>query len=676
MIKLPPIEHEQLRVDMVRSFGLLNESRPPQHEEIAALARSLAHAQWGLVTLIDSERLWLTGGIADLGADHCRWESFCTHVIADPEHLLWVEDAREDFRFAKLPSVLSEQPVRFYAGAPVLVNGYAVGTVCVFDSTPRTHDAVLTRQLNSLAKIVGEDLAARHRSQSLRGALEASADAVIDCDNRGQIASWSKGAEQLFGFSALEAVGSSIAIIIPDDQKAAHSRGFAHWRQHGGGRLGRRIELAACRKDGTSVDIDLWMSVVHQRGIPFIHANVRDISQRKAHALALEAATREAQAASEAKSMFLANMSHELRTPLNGVIGVVDLLDQTPLSDHQRELTRIIKSSSDHLGRLIGDILDLGRIEAGELAIVQTQMLIADVVDDIRNSAELAAQEKGLAVVVDIAPDTAAPVLGDPMRLKQVLTNLVSNAIKFTGSGAVSVSVTCIGDDYRFEVRDTGIGFAEDQREAVFGRFQQADGTITRRFGGSGLGLAISRDLVIAMGGKIDCRSEQGRGASFWFTVPLPQARELQVLAEEAAVDVSSAGRALVVDDNATNRRVAELLLQAIGLDAVCVEDGNQAVEAFMVGTYDVILMDMMMPVMDGIAATMAIRDLESRGGLPRTAIIMLTANILPQHIQASLDAGADAHLPKPLGANALLTALSEVLGSDEVQPEFAVSAA
>lgn len=662
MITLPSIDRENHRIEMVRSFGLLDKLPPAQHQEIAALARRLANTASAVVSLVDSERVWLSGGADDLGLSHCRWSSFCTHTIAQPNEPLWVEDAHSDFRFANLPAVLGEPRVRFYAGVPILVNGYAVGTVCVFDSEPRPFDARLIEHLKSLANIVAGDLSARHRTQALKSALAASADALIDCDNTGQIVSWSDGAERLFGFSMIDAVGCNINLIVPAGLKPAHNRGFEHWRQHGGGRLGRRIELVACHKDGSLVEIELWMSVVHKRGVPQIHANIRDISDRKAQSRALAAATTEAQAASDAKSMFLANMSHELRTPLNGVIGVVDLLAKTPLSSHQQELAYIIKSSSVQLDQLIGDVLDLAKIESGELFLAQSELLVSDVLKSVTDVSELRAKEKGLTIATSLAADAVSPVLGDPVRLRQVLTNLVSNAVKFTEAGSVSISVSRVEDDFRFEVRDTGIGFNETHRQAIFGRFQQADGTITRRYGGSGLGLAIARDLVIAMGGDIECTSTEGAGSAFWFTVPLLPAPISPAKVDEVTADLPAAGRVLVVDDNATNRRVAELLLHAIGMEVVCVEDGNEAVEAFMSAAFDAILMDMMMPVMDGITATMAIRDIESRNDLARTAIIMLTANILPQHIAASLDAGADLHLPKPLSAASLFEALSQVL--------------
>ncbi|WP_309627998.1 ATP-binding protein [Brevundimonas sp.] len=646
---------------MVHSFGLLNEPRAPQHDEVAALASDIAETQWGVVSLVGGERNWFSGSFNYSDDEACRWTSFCTHVVANPDSVLWVADARSDFRFAKNPHVLENPRIRFYAGAPVVVNGLAIGAVGVFDPDPRAFDSALARSLSRLASIIAEDLAARHQAQSRQVALLASADAIVECDDRGTIIDWSEGAEQLFGFPVAEALGGNIDMIVPAEFKAEHRRGIERWRVGGGARVGRRIELVACHRDGHPIDIELWMSVAHQHGVPHIHANIRDISERKARSSELRLATAQAKAANEAKSIFLANMSHELRTPLNGVIAVADLLAKTEQSDYQCELTSLIRESSDHLGNLIGDILDLARIESGELVLSDTPMTLSEIVESVLGLSSLAAQEKGLTLSAELAPDITGQVMGDPLRLKQVLANLITNAVRFTEQGSVSLRVSREGDQHRFEVRDTGPGFDDAQREVIFGRFHQADGTITRRFGGTGLGLSISRELVAAMGGDIDCRGEPGNGATFWFTVPLAGAQADPDV--EAVNDASTPGlrRILVVDDNATNRRVAELILQTIGVEVDCVEDGDQAVEAFMAGQYDAILMDMMMPVMDGIAATDAIRTLETKHGRARTPVVMLTANTLPQHVEACLEAGADLHLSKPVSAAGLFEALDKV---------------
>ena len=661
MITIPPTDREQSRVDMVRSFGVLDQARSPQHDEIAVLACELAGARWGVVSLVDAERVWFAGAAHYRGSEVDRWSSFCTHVIAHPTEVLWIPDASADFRVHELTTVTGHPGIRFYAGAPVVVNDLAVGTVCVFDPQPRAFDPVLARSMTRLATVVAEDLAARHREQSLRAALSASADALIDCNDRGVITYWSPGAAQLFGYSAEEAVGSNIALIVPPEHKAAHIRAMEHWRLAGGGRVGRRLEVPAIRKDGSLIDMELWMSVAHERGVPQIHSNIRDISARKAQAAALQQAMAAAEAANEAKTTFLANVSHELRTPLNGVIGVAELLAQTDQTEHQRELTSIIKSSSDHLARLIGDILDLARIEAGTLALEEKVISVAEVVEEVTAVADVIARSKGVMLHRHMVDDLSEPVIGDPLRLRQVLSNLVSNAVKFTEGGSVTLAVSRSCDDFTFEVRDTGIGFSPEQREQIFARFQQADGTITRRFGGTGLGLAISAELVEAMGGRLDCESTPGCGARFWFTVPLKAGAPVASTPSEEPEATPFLKRVLVVDDNATNRRVAELILQTVGVEVAFAEDGDQAVDAFLAGRFDAVLMDMMMPVMDGAAATRAIRDIERTRGLPRTPILMLTANSLPQHVEASLAAGADVHLPKPISATALIEALANI---------------
>lgn len=661
MITLPISCRENSRVEMVRSFGLVERPTASLHDEVAALARDLAGVPTALVSLVDSERNWFSGIANFPEADQCRWTSFCTHVVSHPDKPLWIEDAKLDFRFVNNRYVVGEPFLRFYAGIPIVVNGYAVGSLCVLDSRPRSYDPSLAQRLGRLAKIVGDDLGERHQGRALRHSLEASADALINCDDHGNITDWSAGAERLFGFSRTEALGRNVNLICPADRVAAHDKGFEHWRSNGDIRLERRIELNAQRKDGSQVDIELWMSVAHNNGVRHIHSNIRDISERKRQAAELLSAKLDAEAANMAKSTFLANMSHELRTPLNGVLAVTDLLAMTELTPHQTELTSIIQSSSDHLRRLIGDILDLARIESGEIDFNDSPISLSALVDDVAGLSALTAQAKGISLISEIAPDAAGLVMGDALRIKQVLTNLLSNAIKFTENGSVSLRVERTASGYRFEVADTGIGFNEDQRAVIFERFHQADGTITRRFGGTGLGLAISRELVGAMGGELDCQGQPGKGAAFWFVLPLRDAEKQPVIAEPDGDANVGMGRALVVDDNPTNRRVAELLLNSIGADVMSAEDGEQAVDAFVHNQFDVILMDMMMPVMDGLAATQAIRRIESMRSLHRCPIIMLTANSLPQHVEASLEAGADLHVSKPITAASLFAALSKV---------------
>lgn len=665
MILLPNRDDEERRLEMLATLEFIDGLRDGGLDGIAELARDLAGSDVALVSLVDREDVRFAGAAGFVLPSICRWDSFCNHAIVEPRNVLWIEDASLDARFHANPYVVGEPFLRFYAGVPIRVNDCVVGTLCVLNPAPRAQDADLERQLRRLAGVAESILAERHRTNATRRALTASADGLIDCDAHGVVLNWSDGAETLFGYSRAEALGANVAMIVPPELRDAHTKGMEQWRQSGAARLGRRLELPAMRKSGEVFDIELWMSVSQSDGAAHVHANIRDISERKAQSRDLVVAKAEAEAANHAKTAFLANMSHELRTPLNGVVAAADMLAATNLSANQTELTDIVRASSQQLESLIADILDLARIESGELQLSAEPVAIGGLVQDVLSLCGLKAAEKGVALAADIAPEADRTVLTDAVRVKQVLTNLISNAVKFTDQGSIRVMVTrnSPGGAYRFEVRDTGIGFHPEQRDLIFGRFQQADNTVTRRFGGTGLGLAISRDLVTAMGGALDCAGRPGEGAIFWFDLPLPDA----VCAGEAHAsarrsgDLSSA-RILIVDDNATNRRVAELILHTAGVATHSAEDGVAALAALADQTYDLVLMDMMMPVMDGMTAVRTLREREAASGLARTPVVMLTANSLPDHIEASLTAGADRHLAKPISPAGLLTAVAEML--------------
>ena len=657
----PKPKTERQRLDMLDSLGLMNQPQEPIFRELTLLAAELAGAPTALVALVHEQNQWFAGSVGFDRHETCRLDSFCTHAIEHPHEIMWVEDARVDERFENNPFVKGEPHIRFYAGVPLVVNGCAVGALCVLGPEPRAFDPDVAGTLKRLSAIAAADLHQRHRMNALRMALNASADALIDCDEEGVIVSWSDGAETLFGHSRADTLGKSVEIIIPENMRPAHSAAMGRWRDQGTARLGRRLELTAVRRDGSTVEVELWMSVSRQQDGARVHANIRDISERKAQREALVRAKTDAEAANLAKSTFLANMSHELRTPLNGVTSMADLMAATALTPRQQEINDIIVASSQQLKGLIGDILDLARIESGELKLVQEPTCIAALVRSVIDLCGLRASEKGLELRAEITPDLHERVSVDAMRLRQVLTNLVANAVKFTDVGSVRLSVTVAGDRYRFEVSDTGIGFRPEQAAEIFKPFQQADGTITRRFGGTGLGLAISSDLVKAMGGEIQCRGEPGEGATFWFELHLASAEAGEPVAAPTSNAAPGPLRVLLADDNVTNRRVVELILGAMDANCIAVEDGAQAVAAFEAQTFDIVLMDMMMPVMDGLTAVRALRAVEAREGRGRTPVLMLTANSFPEHVAESLAAGADMHLAKPITAASLIAAIATV---------------
>jgi signal transduction histidine kinase/ActR/RegA family two-component response regulator len=519
---------------------------------------------------------------------------------------------------------------------------------------------------------------AREAEARLRAAIEALPEGVVFLDAEGRYVLWNQRYAEIYHRSAdLFAPGARLIDtlrigVARGDYPDAAGREEAWLAERTAQLTNPRARHEQRVSDGR------WLMIEERRTSDGGLIGLRvDITDMKAQAAALEEALARAEAANRAKNDFLANMSHEIRTPLNGVLGLAEVLARTKLDDQQRGMLATMVASAGTLNQLLSDLLDFNRLEAGKIEIAAEPFQLDAAVGEAAALFAHQARAKGLEFEVKISEDARRRVVGDPARLKQILTNLLSNALKFTHEGRVSLTVapSAMDDRCYFEVRDTGVGFEPHDAERLFGRFEQADGSITRKYGGTGLGLAICRQLAALMGGTISAAGRSGSGAVFTLILPLPLAEPAEeAVAQDAAaaVDASSI-RVLVADDNPTNRMVAELILSAVGADIVSVENGRQAVEAVETAPFDVVLMDLQMPEMDGLTAIRAIRTREAAEGGRRTPIVVLSANVMRDHVEASAAAGADGHLGKPFRADELI---STVVRMARVEADPAVAAA
>ena len=506
----------------------------------------------------------------------------------------------------------------------------------------------------------------------LSSMLRISPEAIIITDAAGRILQFSAGAEAVFGYRARDAIGRGIEILMAERVRAGHA---AHVERFAKGRrpslrMGERSSVQALRRNGEEFPAEVSLAKLEaEDGLTFVTV-VRDLSEVRAAEARLTEAREQAERASVAKSSFLANMSHEIRTPLNGVLGVASALARTAMSPKQREMVHLIETSGRALEGLLSDILDLAKIDAGRMALRLEPFNLEELVSDTIALFRASASQKGVDLRLNMSCRSGSNFVGDELKIRQILSNFLSNAVKFTDAGEIVLSLVDSEDDrgccrISFSVRDTGIGFPPEAASSLFERFEQADGTITRRFGGTGLGLPISKSLVELMGGTISATSTPGRGSTFRFDILLDRA-ECDVVANAqsnalAQVDRSRDLRILLAEDHPVNRMTVQMILDELQVEIICVENGKEAVLAAEAGDFDLMLMDMQMPVMDGLTAIRLIRAREALQGLGRVPICVLTANALPEHQSQASEAGANRFLTKPINAKDLIELVCEV---------------
>ncbi|MFB3827157.1 MAG: ATP-binding protein [Bryobacteraceae bacterium] len=518
----------------------------------------------------------------------------------------------------------------------------------------------MRRRVRAQTKVIRQKLERENAlEERYRDLFENATDIVYACELDGRIITLNQAGERVMGYSREEIAGVRILDLLPPETRSHGEELLRGFRE---GTPATGFELEVLNRSGARLTLDVSARLRSSGGRPpRIEGIARDITDRKRFERELREAKEAAEAASNAKSEFLANISHEIRTPLNGMMGMTELAMATPLTAEQREYLETVRSSADYLMAIINDVLDFSKIESGKLSFETAAFRLDRCLDEALKALEIRAAQKGVAMRRAIAEGTPEWVLGDALRLRQVLLNLAGNAVKFTDAGVVEVRVEPVRleedvAELRFTVMDTGIGIPPEKHQSIFEAFVQADGSTARRYGGTGLGLAICTRLVARMDGRIWVESEPGRGSSFHFTAVFGRAAAPgpESAAAEAGIVPRRALRILLAEDNPINQRLARAILEKHGHSVVVAPDGVEAVRAMENGAFDVVLMDVQMPGMDGLEATRILRAREAHTG-GHVPILAMTAHAMRSDEARCRAAGMDGYIAKPVRAAELV---------------------
>jgi len=541
----------------------------------------------------------------------------------------------------------------------------------VTDKNGKIASFIAVKEDISARKQLADEL--RERSEMITSIATAALSAIIMIDNRGLISFWNKAAEEIFGWTREEVLGRDLhRIVVREEFRQQFLANFDHFRQSGtGAAIGRQVELTGIRKNGEEFPVEISLSAARIKGEWHAVGIVNDISERKTAQESILIAKDEAEAANRAKSDFLARMSHEIRTPMNAIIGLSDLALEMESSPKLQDYLGKIASSGKNLLCIINDILDFSKIEAKKLKIEPHPFSLEKILADLASVTTIKAAEKGLEFMFSVAPDVPDRLVGDSVRLGQVLINLTSNAIKFTSTGEVILDIALQeqgGESLtlRFSVRDTGLGLTGEQIENLFTPFNQADGSISRNYGGTGLGLAISKRLVDLMGGDIEVQSHPGQGSIFSFTAVLVAQTRLP---EPVHSKVDLRGlRVLVVEDHPATREILHKALESFSCLVTAVDSGEKGIEAFQGAantehSFDLLLLDYRLSGISGDIVARAVREMQPRDGQPK--ILLLTSVGAWKIVERCLEAGCDSVMDKPVSRSGLFDAITSLFDKD-----------
>ncbi len=723
MIELLPPPDEAERLQALRALHLLDTPPEERFDRITRLATRLFGVPFAAITLLDESRLWFKSNQGLGASELPRQAAICAHTVAKPDRTLIIADASLDADFRNNPLVSGPHGIRFYAGHPLMSpDGHALGTFCILDRQPRELSAYEVATVRDLAKMAEEELTASEINEAMRLVREAEegyrsifenvAEGIFQILPDGRYANANPAVAKVYGYERVDDFMAGVRDFARQQQVVPARRDELLRELQAHGRV-NDSESEIYRRDGSTVWIAESIHTVYGPAgeCLYYQGTVHDVTTQKYAAAAQAQARDEALTSAQIKSDFLSMMSHEIRTPMHGIIGMTGLLLNTELKPEQGELVRLIASCGDNLLSLINNALDFSKIEAGCLELDNQPFTLRHSLKEVIDLLSIQASSKGVTLACEVDPRIPEVLVSDVTRVRQILFNLISNSMKFTPpEGRVDVVVTghqlsepvenhghSVANEpwmFHFTVRDTGEGIPEDKLHRLFRPFSQADSSISRKHGGTGLGLAICHRLCEMLGGAIWLESEPGLGSNFEFTIKAAAApagapardvapepthpdvaaaavavpRELSPHAPLAASPsaalpaVASTPRPLKIllaEDNVVNQRVAMGLLKQIGYTASTANNGREAVDALEDTLFDVVLMDVQMPEMDGLEATREIRR-RWPDGLRRPYIIAMTANAMTGDREKCLDAGMDEYITKPVKAVRLKTALEQ----------------
>ncbi len=658
-MKASSTSNEIERIKNLRSYEILDSKSDSSFDAITALAAQLCDCPMALISLVDENRQWFKSKIGINSDETPRDISFCSVAIQTPETPMVIPDTAKDVRFQNNPLVCAAPNIRFYAGFPIITKeGYCMGTLCVLDHKPKKLSSNNRQMMGMLAGHVAE-LMALHRVKNdlitFSKLADQSRNMVAILDSHFNYDYVNPMFIKRSGYTLDEVIGRNASeILIGPKTDSAEIDAIL-----GATKRRERMEREIClhEKSGETFWVKMAISPVfndHNRLRKYIGVFV-DITEFKLKQEQLIQAKEEAQEGARMKEQFLSNMSHEIRTPMNGIIGLSDiLLEDKSLSPKNMELISHINYSAESLLRILNDILDFSKMNAEKMTFEKINFDMSKVFDHMEGSLGLLAKEKGIDFKVKMDNKLPMYVSGDPTRLNQILRNIVGNAVKFTEIGGIDVQVNLIrynakGPVVEVSVSDTGIGIAEDRIERIFNVFEQATDYTASKYGGTGLGMSIAKTLVEKFEGELTIKSQLGVGTECKFTLQL---NHPIIDTVEANANVDSINnklpneqfRILVADDNVMNQIVARNSLEKLGYQLDVAENGRRCVDLYKIGHYDLILMDVQMPVMNGLDAAREIRSMDSK--IP---ILAMTASVMDHDKVKCSEAGMNQTIPKPI---------------------------